>query len=96
VNIVVLFVILTRRLGGPPDGGLLTSLIKLTLAAAVMGALLTYTRSLGAWELGLTSWNFLVLLAGVAGGLAVFVVSAYLLRSRELASLVRFVRGGGI
>jgi len=94
-NLLVLFVILTRMLGGTPDGGLLTSLIKLTAAAAVMGALLAYARTFGVWESGLTPWNFAVLLGSVIGGLSVYVVSAYLLRSRELASLVRFVRARG-
>lgn len=94
-NVLVLFFILTRRLGGPPDGGLLTSLIKLTVAALVMGVLLAYTSTLGVWESGLTPWNFLVLLGSMVGGLGVFVVSAHVLRSRELASLVSFLRSRG-
>ncbi len=92
-NLLVLFVILTKRLGGPPDGGLLAALIKLSVAAAIMGVFLAYTRTLGAWELGLTSRNLLCLLGSVVGGLVVFVVCAYLLRSREIASLVSFLRG---
>ncbi len=95
VNLLILFIILTRRLGGPPDGGLVSSLLKFSTAAAVMGALLAYMRTLGSWEQGLTPWNLLVLLGSVVGGLAVFVGCAYLLKSREIPSLVQFVRRGG-
>ncbi|MFH1116058.1 MAG: murein biosynthesis integral membrane protein MurJ [Pseudomonadota bacterium] len=94
-NLLILFIILTRRLGGPPDVGLATALVKFSAAAAAMGALLAYTRTLGVWELGLTPWNLIVLLGSVVGGLAVFVGCAYLLRSSEIASLVQFVRGRG-
>ncbi|MDQ7782852.1 MAG: murein biosynthesis integral membrane protein MurJ [Desulfomonilaceae bacterium] len=95
-NLIVLFVILTRKLGGTPDGGLFTTLLKLIAASAVMGALLAYTRTLGAWESGLTAWNLTVLLGSMSAGFAVFVATAYLVRSRELGSLVRFLRNRGM
>lgn len=91
LNLIVLSVILFRRLGELPWQELAVSLAKFGAASAIMGVALWYVRPLGNWSQGLTPWNFAVLAASVFGGLAVFAISAYLLRCRELKSLISFV-----
>ncbi len=90
-NVVALFVVLVRRLGGFPSVDLLTSLLKISAASLVMGALLLWGRSIGDWPLGLTRLNGLVLSACVLGGLVTFAVSSWFFRCRELRSLMNLI-----
>jgi len=92
-NVVLLFAILSRRLGGIHASDLTASLTKIGAASLVMGLVLAYGRTLGEWPLGLNLVNGLVLGACVLGGLVIFAVAAYLLRCTELRSMIRLVQG---
>lgn len=87
-NVVTLFAILVRRLGGFPLGDLLSSLLRISAASLVMAALLAMMRPLGHWTTGLTLTNLLVLSGSIAGGLAVFLLAAWVFKCRELTSLI--------
>ena len=91
-NVLLLFAILAKRLGGFPTADLLNSLAKTALASFVMGGFLFFSRSSGMWELGLTSKNGLVLAGCVFGGLVVYVMASYLLGARELRSVFSLLR----
>lgn len=90
-NVLLLFAILTRRLGGFPTSALVSSLARITLASLIMGLCLVYGRTLGAWEVGLTPTNGLVLSGCIVGGFLIFTVAAYLLRCGELRSMLAMV-----
>jgi len=91
VNVVILFFILVKRLGGFPSLDFLDSLLRISAASLVMGVFLLWASSMGDWTLGLTAANLLVLSGCVLGGLVVFGVSAWALRCRELKSLLRLI-----
>ena len=91
-NVLILFVILVRRLGGFPLKNLLVSLGRILVASLWMGVFLLYVRIYGNWEHALTSKNLLVLAICVIGGLAVFLLSAYLLRCRELHAMLQLLK----
>jgi putative peptidoglycan lipid II flippase len=91
-NVVALFVVLVRRLGGFPSADLLNSLLRISAASLVMGALLVWGSSIGDWPLGLTKLNGLVLSACVLGGLATFAASSWLFGCRELRSLMNLIK----
>jgi putative peptidoglycan lipid II flippase len=94
-NVLVLFVLLARRLGGFPTRELLVALAKQTGASAFMGVGLLYLRGLGAWDLGLTASNLAVLAGAIVIGAALFASAAYVLGCSELRSLVQLVRRMG-
>jgi putative peptidoglycan lipid II flippase len=93
-NVVILFVILVKRLGGFPFGQFLDSMARIAVASAVMALPVAYLGGLGHWEMGLTPPNIGILAASLAAGMAVFALSAYLLRCPELRSILEIVRGG--
>ncbi len=87
-NLLLLFVILVKRLGSFPARHFIASIGKVCAASTIMGIALAYGRTYGIWEQGLTATNGLVLAACVFGGLAVFAVSAFLVRCPEIVSLL--------
>lgn len=91
-NVLLLFAILVRRLGGFPTRNFVNSLMRIGLASLIMGILLYYVRDSGNWHLGLNVHNGLILCACVGGGLAIFSVAAYLFRCQELRSMINLVR----
>jgi putative peptidoglycan lipid II flippase len=100
-NLLVLFGILVKRLGGFPGGGspgggfpgahFIKCIAKVCVASAVMGITLHYGQQAGDWTQGLNKLNGLVLAACVAGGLMIYAVSAFLLRCPEINSLLALV-----
>lgn len=96
-NVLVLFLILVRRLGGFPTSDLASSLARILVASLLMGVILVLCRPLGDWTLGFNLHNLGILALCVFGGLTAFAVSAHILGCRELNSLLTFVkskRGG--
>jgi putative peptidoglycan lipid II flippase len=91
-NVTVLFVILVRRLGCFPSAEFLSSIVRISSASVIMGLFLLYGRSFGAWESALNPLNGLVLAGCVAGGMAVFGISAWIFRCKELQSLIWLAR----
>jgi putative peptidoglycan lipid II flippase len=87
-NVAVLFAILLRRLGRFPAAEFSDSLMRISLASLIMGAPLFYGRTFGEWDRGLTTANGLILAGCIAVGLIVFAVAAYLLRCKEMHSLL--------
>jgi len=92
-NLVALFAILVRRIHGFPTAELVSSLLRICAASAVMGALLLIIRGFGSWPLGLTPLNLATLGGCVLGGLVTFAAAAHLFRCRELRSMIDLVRG---
>jgi len=92
-NVLLLFAILYRRVGGFPFNELLMSLARITAASLLMALLLLYGRVLGEWSQGLTFLNGLVLAVCVLGGIVLFAVAAYVMRCPELSSILSLVRG---
>jgi putative peptidoglycan lipid II flippase len=91
-NLTVLFTILVRRLGQFPTSEFAVSLVKISVAALIMGIPLVYGCALGDWEVGLTTRNGLVLLGCIVVGLIVFAVAAYALNCKEIHSLLSLLR----
>lgn len=91
-NVLVLFVILVKRLGGFPGSDLALSLAKTTAASLPMGIVLVICRPLGEWSSGFNLHNLAILGLCVFGGLAVFAVSAYVVGCREINSLIALVK----
>ena len=91
-NVSVLFAILIRRLGQFPIGEFASSLTKISIASLIMGIPLVYGRTLGDWGRGFTATNGLALLGCIVVGLIVFAVAAYLLRCKEMRSLLSLLR----
>jgi putative peptidoglycan lipid II flippase len=91
-NVSVLFAILIRRLGQFPIGEFSSSLTKISIASLIMGIPLVYGRTLGDWGRGFTATNGLALLGCIVVGLIVFAVAAYLLRCKEMRSLLSLLR----
>ena len=85
-NALVLLVLLRRRLDGLDLSRVLTLLGKVVVASVAMGAAawLAYDRLLDLWGSGGIAVRLGRLAAGIAAGLAVLVLSARLLRLREL------------
>jgi putative peptidoglycan lipid II flippase len=90
-NVMLLFAILSRRLGGSPAPGLVPSLLRTIGASIPMGILLAYAQTFGDWSRGPSLANALILCGCVLGGLIVFAVSAHLLRCSELRSMMNLV-----
>jgi putative peptidoglycan lipid II flippase len=91
-NVTVLFTILVRRLGQFPTSEFAVSLVKISVAALIMGIPLVYGCTLGDWEIGLTARNGLVLAGCIVVGLVVFAVAAYVLKCKEMHSLLSLLR----
>jgi putative peptidoglycan lipid II flippase len=106
LNFLILFCVLIRRLGGSvtdPEGRapqtkkfplseFLLSIVKICLASVVMGIALFFGRGFGDWSQGLITRNGLTLSLCIVGGLVVFTLLAYLLRCRELSSILSVIR----
>jgi putative peptidoglycan lipid II flippase len=91
-NVLLLFAILVKRLGGFPASDLLDSLARISLASLVMGVFLFFMKAAGTWEHGLTFHDGLVLASCVFGGLGVYGVASYLAGSKELRSFLQLLR----
>ena len=95
LNGVVLLALLRRRLGGLGGSHLASVLVRVALAAAVMGVTAwSVDRTIAAsWPAG----GFLTLLGRVGGAiavaLAVLAAAAYVLRLAELTEVIRMVAG---
>ncbi len=87
-NIVVLFVILLGRLGQFPTAEFADSIARISLASLIMAIPLLYGSTVGDWERGFTGTNALVLAGCIMVGLIAFAASAYLLRCKEMRSLL--------
>ncbi|MGO9568245.1 MAG: murein biosynthesis integral membrane protein MurJ [Desulfomonilaceae bacterium] len=91
-NVVVLFAILIRRLGQFPTTEFAGSLAKISLASLIMGIPLVYGRTFGDWERGFTPTNGLVLAGCIMVGLIGFAIAAYVLKCKEMRSLLSLLR----
>jgi peptidoglycan biosynthesis protein MviN/MurJ (putative lipid II flippase) len=91
-NVAFLFAILVRRLGQFPIGEFASSLTKISIASLIMGIPLVYGRTLGDWGTGFSATNGLVLSGCIAVGLIVFAVAAYVLKCKEMHSMLSLLR----
>lgn len=91
-NVAFLFAILIRRLGQFPTAEFADSIARISLASLIMAIPLLYGSTLGDWERGFTTTNGLVLAGCIMVGLVVFAAAAYLLRCKEMRSLLSLLR----
>ena len=91
-NVAILFAILIRRLGQFPIGEFVSSLTKISIASLIMGIPLVYGRTFGDWARGFSATNGLILSGCIAVGLIVFAVAAYVLKCKEMHSLLSLLR----
>jgi putative peptidoglycan lipid II flippase len=91
-NVALLFAILIRRLGQFPSAEFAGSLAKIFIASLIMGIPLVYGSTFGDWARGLTATNGLVLSGCILVGLIVFAVAAYVLKCKEMHSLLSLLR----
>ncbi len=91
-NVAVLFAILVKRLGHFPTAEFASSLTKISIASLIMGISLLYGRGLGEWHSGFTTQNGLALLGCITAGLVVFAVAAYVLKCKEMRSMLSLLR----
>ncbi|MBI4964858.1 MAG: murein biosynthesis integral membrane protein MurJ [Desulfomonile tiedjei] len=92
-NLLLLFAILAKRLGGFPSADLLDSLARTSVASLLMGGFLFYSRSFGTWEQGLNFVNGPVLAGCIIGGLVIYGAASYLLGGRELKAMFSLLKG---
>jgi putative peptidoglycan lipid II flippase len=90
-NVAVLFAILIKRLGSFPSSYFSLSIARMCAASAVMAIPLLYLRTLGDWTLGSSKLNVLVLVATILVGLVTFAGAAYVLRCREMHSMLEML-----
>lgn len=90
VEMVVLLAILRGRLGGIEDKELATSLVKVIMAAGVMGVVV-------AWFAGATRASHIVFQAGgaMALGAGVYLLASLVLGGKEVETMRRLVGRGG-
>jgi putative peptidoglycan lipid II flippase len=93
-NVVVLFTVLHGRLGSFPSKTFTLAMARMCAASAIMGIPLWYMRTLGHWSLGFTRLNALVLAATILAGLITFGAAAYVLRCREMHSMLEMLGVG--
>jgi putative peptidoglycan lipid II flippase len=91
-NVAFLFAILMKRLRQFPTAEFASSLTKISIASLIMGIPLVYGRTLGDWGGGFSATNGLVLSGCIAVGLIVFAVAAYLLKCKEMRSMLSLLR----
>lgn len=91
-NVALLFAILLRRLGQFPTAEFAGSLAKISIASLIMGIPLVYGSTFGDWARGFTATNGLVLSGCILVGLIVFAVAAYVLKCKEMHSLLSLLR----
>ncbi len=87
VNLFILFFVLVKRLGSFPAWHFLVSLLKMSVAAAVMCIPLIYGRSLGDWSAGSNFNNFVILAGCVLVGMFTYIAATLLLRCSEMQAL---------
>jgi putative peptidoglycan lipid II flippase len=86
LEMVLLFALLARRIGGLNWGGLAETVLKTGAASAAMGLALAWT--VDRWAEGS---KYLVGIAGLIGGSIIFLAVAFLLRTPELGVLRRLL-----
>ncbi len=88
LEMTLLFILLSRRIGGLDWQGLSTTTLKTTLASVAMGAALIWI----AGQFGGYS-KYLVGIGGLLVGALIFLLVAFVLRTPELATLTRLLPG---
>jgi len=91
VNSVILLVMLRRKIGRLGLKSLWLTTLKALLACGVMAVVVERVLLLGAWSAGLTLTNAMILAAGIAGGVASYLVVGRLARIAELKELQAIV-----
>jgi putative peptidoglycan lipid II flippase len=90
LNVGLLLGILIKRLEGFPWQELMWSTLRICLASLIMGAVAYQFSRAGNWSSGIAGSNLIILTAGITSGLISFALSAYLLRCREMHSLISY------
>lgn len=94
LNFLILYVVMRRMAGDIRSGELMLLLAKLAVAAGVMGALCTLARVMWLSDPGAVPilWRFLLLMAMVGGGAAVYFLMAHLLKIEEARDALAWVK----
>ena len=91
-NVLILFLILTRRVGFFPIRDFCFSLTKTIAASTAMGIFLWFFKDTADWSLGFNMKTGLVLAGLMGGGIVSFFVAAFILRCPEVRFLGSFLR----
>jgi peptidoglycan biosynthesis protein MviN/MurJ (putative lipid II flippase) len=94
LNAVLLLIMLHRRLGGIGAGAIVNGLVRVTLAAVIMGiaAGVVHTWLLGIWPSGRLLPQIVRLGASIGVALVVLAASAHALRVPQFAEGVALIR----
>jgi putative peptidoglycan lipid II flippase len=93
INLTLLILALRRRLGRIGARGILESVFRSMVCAAVMGGVIWLVGLWAAPKCGKSTWYLLAwVLGSVGAGSILYGASAFLLRSRELGAVVDMVR----
>ena len=101
INMVVLLIILSKRLGGLGVKGVLVSVLKVSLSSAVMGVVVSLLCLRIRWDMvSDIKERILTLGASVVIGVGVFFLCTFLLRCQESFSFIEIIknriRGGKV
>jgi putative peptidoglycan lipid II flippase len=91
LNFVVLFGILSRRVGGLDSRRILRSLLKVAAASAIMGLAAWWTISRFDYSHPTLSYRVLALTASLAVGIIVYSILVFLFRVEEAKAIIRMV-----
>jgi putative peptidoglycan lipid II flippase len=95
VNLTLLILALRRRLGRIGAKGILESLFRSVICAAVMGGVIGMVGLWAAPRCGNSTWYLLIwVLGSVGAGAILYGVLAFLFRSQELGAVVDMARTG--
>lgn len=92
LNVAILFVILTKRIGFFPLRDFAISLAKTIISSALMGAFLWLFKDKADWSQGLCLHSGMVLGGLMTGGILIFFVSALILQCSELRIIRSYKR----
>jgi putative peptidoglycan lipid II flippase len=93
VNLVLLFAVLRRRLGGLPLAPLLSSLGRSLAASLVMVLPVRWLAGQVDWSVpGHLPWKLVMLAAAVSLGVGLYVAAAYLLGGEDVRRASRLLR----
>jgi putative peptidoglycan lipid II flippase len=89
VNVTILFILLSRRIGWFLDRTFYHSILKVFLSSIVMAVIIVLADRFFAWDLsGSFRERLIALSVAIAVGMAAFIASSYLVKSSELMSLL--------
>ncbi len=89
INVLMLFVILSKRIGRFLEKDFYSSVIKVTISACVMVLSIVAVKNLGHWNIEDTfNERVLILLVSIVAGIVSFAASSIITKSTEMAAIM--------